>query len=32
MGAELCERWPKALKGELENNSRKPGYLVGKLA
>jgi hypothetical protein len=24
-----CERWPK---GELENNSRKPRDLVGKLA
>jgi hypothetical protein len=26
------ERWPKALKGELENNSRNPRDLVGKLA
>jgi hypothetical protein len=26
------ERWPKMLKGELENNSRKPWDLVGKLA
>jgi hypothetical protein len=26
------ERWPKMLKGELENNSRKPRELVGKLA
>jgi hypothetical protein len=25
------ERWPKRLKGELENNSRKPSDLVGKL-
>jgi hypothetical protein len=23
--AELYERWPKTLKGELENNLRKPG-------
>jgi hypothetical protein len=27
-----CEKWPKMLKGELENNSRKPRDLVGKLA
>ncbi len=27
-----CERWPKMLKGELENNSREPNDLVGKLA
>jgi hypothetical protein len=26
------ERWPKALKGELENNSRKPRDLIGKMA
>jgi hypothetical protein len=26
------ERQPKTLKGELENNSRKPWDLVGKLA
>jgi hypothetical protein len=26
------ERWPKVLKGELENNSRKPKDLVRKLA
>jgi hypothetical protein len=26
-----CERQPQALKGELENNSRKPRDLVGKL-
>ncbi len=26
------ERWSKMLKGELENNSRKPRDLVGKLA
>ncbi len=26
------ERWPKTLKGELENNSRKPRALVRKLA
>ncbi len=26
------ERWPKTLQGELENNSRKPGDLVRKLA
>jgi hypothetical protein len=25
------ERWPKLLKGELENNPRKPRDLVGKL-
>ncbi len=25
------ERQPKAIKGELENNSRKPRDLVGKL-
>jgi hypothetical protein len=23
-----CERWPKTLKGKLENNSRKPRDLV----
>jgi hypothetical protein len=27
-----CERRPNALKGELENNSRKLRDLVGKLA
>jgi hypothetical protein len=27
-----CERWPKMLKRELENNSRKPRDLFGKLA
>jgi hypothetical protein len=27
-----CERWPKALEGELENNSRKPRDLVKKPA
>jgi hypothetical protein len=27
-----CERWSKKLMGELENNSRKPRDLVGKLA
>jgi hypothetical protein len=26
------DRWPKMLKGELENNSRKQKDLVGKLA
>jgi hypothetical protein len=26
------ERWPKVLKGELENNIRKPMDLVRKLA
>jgi hypothetical protein len=26
------ERQPKTLKGELENNSRKPGNLIRKLA
>jgi hypothetical protein len=26
------ERWPKMLKGELENNSRKPRDLVEKQA
>jgi hypothetical protein len=26
------ERWPKALKGVLENHSRKPEELVGKVA
>jgi hypothetical protein len=26
------ERWPKTLKGELENNSWKPRDLIGKLA
>jgi hypothetical protein len=26
------ERWPKMLKGELENTSRKPRDLVRKLA
>jgi hypothetical protein len=25
------ERWPMMLKGEMENNSRKPRDLVGKL-
>jgi hypothetical protein len=25
-----CKRWPKMLKGELENNSRKPRHLVIK--
>jgi hypothetical protein len=25
------ESWPKGLKRELDNNSRKPRYLVGKL-
>jgi hypothetical protein len=23
-----CERWPKMLKGELENNFRKPGTML----
>jgi hypothetical protein len=27
-----CERQPKKLKGDLENNSRKPRDPVGKLA
>jgi hypothetical protein len=27
-----CEGWPKMLKGELKNNSRKPRDLVRKLA
>jgi hypothetical protein len=27
-----CERWLKTLKGQLENNSRKPRDLVGRLA
>jgi hypothetical protein len=27
-----CERWPKTLKEELENNSRKPRDLVRKFA
>jgi hypothetical protein len=27
-----CERWPKTLKGELENKSRNPRELVEKLA
>jgi hypothetical protein len=26
------ERWPKTLKGEMENNSRKPRDLAEKLA
>jgi hypothetical protein len=26
------ERWPKTVKGELENNYRKPWELVRKLA
>jgi hypothetical protein len=26
------DRWPKTLKGELENPSRKPRDLVGKQA
>jgi hypothetical protein len=27
-----CERQPKTLKGELENNTRKPEDLIRKLA
>jgi hypothetical protein len=27
-----CERWPKILKGELKNNSRKPRDLVSEHA
>jgi hypothetical protein len=27
--ARPCERWPKILKGELENNFTKPRDLVG---
>jgi hypothetical protein len=30
--AGYCERRPDGLKGELENSSRKPRDLVGKLA
>jgi hypothetical protein len=29
-GLDPRERWPKTLKGEMENNSRKPRDLVGK--
>jgi hypothetical protein len=28
--AESLERWPKTVKGELENNSRKPRDIVRK--
>jgi hypothetical protein len=30
--AGSCERWPKTLKREVENNSWKPRDLVEKLA
>jgi hypothetical protein len=30
--AGFRERWPKTFKEELENNSRNPRDLVGKLA
>jgi hypothetical protein len=32
LGAGLHERWPKMLIGELENNFKSPGDIVGKLA
>jgi hypothetical protein len=30
--AGLCERWPRMLKGEMENNSINPRNLIGKQA